>query len=233
MLNKENNHKEHRQRLKERYHREGLDNFEMHNVLELLLFFGIPYKDTNDLAHELLNRFGSLSGVLEASREELMSVKGMGENAATLLNLIPSLSRKYLEDKVDEKAVMSSCEDVGNYLVAKYRFRQDEVFSMLCLDQSCRLISWEIISIGTINVTAVNSRKVIEAAMKTSANAVVLAHNHPNGLAVPSSDDIKSTIALVEALDIIGVRVLDHIIISGEDFVSLVSSQQYKKIFKQ
>ncbi|MBQ2816026.1 MAG: DNA repair protein RadC [Clostridia bacterium] len=205
----------------------------MHNVLELLLFFGIPYKDTNDLAHELLNRFGSLSGVLEASREELMSVKGIGENAATLLNLIPSLSRKYLEDKVDEKAVMSSCEDVGNYLVAKYRFRQDEVFSMLCLDQSCRLISWEIISIGTINVTAVNSRKVIEAAMKTSANAVVLAHNHPNGLAVPSSDDIKSTIALVEALDIIGVRVLDHIIISGEDFVSLVSSQQYKKIFKQ
>lgn len=231
-MNKENNHKEHRQRLKERYHREGLDNFETHNILELLLFFGIPYKDTNNLAHELLKHFGSLSGVLEASREELMSVNGIGENAATLLNLIPSLSRKYLDDKVDEKAVMNSCEAIGNYLVAKYRFRQDEVFSMICLDQSCRLISWEIISSGTINITAVNSRKVIEAAMKTSANAVVLAHNHPNGLAVPSSDDIKSTMALVEALNIIGVRVLDHIIISGEDFVSLASSQQYKYLFK-
>ena len=231
-MNKENNHKEHRQRLKERYHREGLDNFETHNILELLLFFGIPYKDTNNLAHELLKRFGSLSGVLEASREELMSVNGIGENAATLLNLIPSLSRKYLDDKVDEKAVMNSCEAIGNYLVAKYRFRQDEVFSMICLDQSCRLISWEIISSGTINITAVNSRKVIEAAMKTSANAVVLAHNHPNGFAVPSSDDIKSTMVLVEALNIIGVRVLDHIIISGEDFVSLASSQQYKYLFK-
>ena len=231
-MNKENNHKEHRQRLKERYHREGLDNFETHNILELLLFFGIPYKDTNNLAHELLKHFGSLSGVLEASREELMSVNGIGENAATLLNLIPSLSRKYLDDKVGEKTVMNSCEAIGNYLVAKYRFRQDEVFSMICLDQSCRLISWEIISSGTINITAVNSRKVIEAAMKTSANAVVLAHNHPNGLAVPSSDDIKSTMALVEALNIIGVRVLDHIIISGEDFVSLASSQQYKYLFK-
>lgn len=231
-MNSENNHKEHRQRLKARYHREGLDNFEDHNILELLLFFGIPYKDTNNLAHELLNRFGSLSGVLEASREELMNVNGIGENAATLLNLIPALSRKYLEDKVDEKAPMNSCSAVGNYLIAKYRFRQDEVFSMVCLDQSCRLISWEIISSGTINVTAVNSRKVIEAAMKTSANAVVLAHNHPNGLAVPSGDDIKSTMALVEALNIIGVRVLDHIIISGEDFVSLASSQQYKHLFK-
>lgn len=231
-MNSENNHKEHRQRLKARYHREGLDNFEDHNILELLLFFGIPYKDTNNLAHELLNRFGSLSGVLEASREELMNVNGIGENAATLLNLIPALSRKYLEDKVDEKTPMNSCSAVGNYLIAKYRFRQDEVFSMICLDQSCRLISWEIISSGTINVTAVNSRKVIEAAMKTSANAVVLAHNHPNGLAVPSGDDIKSTMALVEALNIIGVKVLDHIIISGEDFVSLASSQQYKHLFK-
>ena len=231
-MNPENNHKDHRRRLKERYHREGLDNFEDHNVLELLLFFGIPYKDTNNLAHELLNRFGSLSGVLEASREELMSVNGIGENAATLFNLIPALSRKYLEDKVDEKAPMNSCSAVGNYLIAKYRFRQDELFSMICLDQSCRLRSWEIISSGTINVTAVNSRKVIEAAMKTSANAVILAHNHPNGLAIPSGDDIKSTIALVEALNIIGVRVLDHIIISGDDFVSLASSQQYKHIFK-
>ena len=231
-MNSENNHKEHRQRLKARYHREGLDNFEDHNILELLLFFGIPYKDTNNLAHELLNRFGSLSGVLEASREELMNVNGIGENAATLLNLIPALSRKYLEDKVDEKAPMNSCSAVGNYLIAKYRFRQDEVFSMICLDQSCRLISWEIISSGTINITAVNSRKVIEAAMKTSANAVVLAHNHPNGLAVPSGDDIKSTMALVEALNIIGVKVLDHIMISGEDFVSLASSQQYKHLFK-
>ena len=231
-MNLENNHKDHRRRLKERYHREGLDNFEDHNVLELLLFFGIPYKDTNNLAHELLNRFGSLSGVLEASREELMSVNGIGENAATLFNLIPALSRKYLEDKVDEKAPMNSCSAVGNYLIAKYRFRQDELFSMICLDQSCRLRSWEIISSGTINVTAVNSRKVIEAAMKTSANAVILAHNHPNGLAIPSGDDIKSTIALVEALNIIDVRVLDHIIISGDDFVSLASSQQYKHIFK-
>ncbi|MBQ5890250.1 MAG: DNA repair protein RadC [Clostridia bacterium] len=231
-MNSENNHKDHRQRLKARYYNEGLDSFEDHNILEFLLFFGIPYKDTNDLAHELLNHFGSLSGVFEASREDLMSIKGIGENTATLLTFIPALSRKYLEDKVDEKVPMNNCSTVGKFLIGKYRFRRDEVFSVISLDQSCRFKHWDIISSGTINITAVSSRKVIETALKTSANAVILAHNHPNGLAVPSGDDIKSTIALVEALNVIGVRVLDHIIISDEDFVSLASSQQYKHIFK-
>lgn len=226
-----NNHSGHRKRLKDRFLREGLDSFEMHNVLELLLFFGIPYKDTNDIAHELLNRFGSLSGVLEAQYEDLVSVPGVGENAAVLIKLISPLSRRYMEDKLNEKTVLSSCEYVGEYLLAKYRFRQDELFSMLCLDQNCRLISWEQISSGTVNVTAVNTRKVIEAAIKTSANGVILAHNHPNGLAVPSADDIRSTMALIEALDVIGVKVLDHIIVGSEDYVSLASSRQYKKLF--
>ncbi len=231
-MSEKNNHQGHRKRLKDRFLREGLDNFEIHNILELLLFFGIPYKDTNDIAHELLNKFGSLSGVFDAPYEELMNVSGIGENVATLIKMISPLSRKYMEDKLNEKAVLDSCDAVGEYLVAKYRFRQDELFSMVCLDQSSRLIGWEQISSGTINITAVNTRKAIEAAMKTSANAVVLAHNHPNGLAVPSSDDIRSTQELVDALGVIGVRVLDHIIIAGEDFVSLASSRQYKNLFK-
>lgn len=227
-----NHHKEHRKRLKNRFLSEGLDNFEMHNILELLLFFGIPQKDTNDLAHELLNKFGSLSGVFEAPYSELIKVKGIGDNAATLIQLISPLSRIYLEDKIKERVTFDSTSAVGNYLLAKYRFRKDEMFSMLCLDQNCRLIKWEPISSGTINVTAVNTRKVVEAVMNTSANAVVLAHNHPAGLAVPSADDINSTIAIRKLIEPLGVTLLDHIIIANEDYVSLLESDQYKFVFK-
>ncbi len=226
-----NNHAGHRLRLKKRFRREGLDNFETHNILELLLFFGYPQKDANELAHDLLNRFGSLSGVIDAPYNELLAVNGVGENTATLLKLIPPLSRTYLEDKLNDKTRLDSCDAVGEFLLAKYRFRQDELFSVLCLDQNCRLINWEQISSGTANVTAVNTRKVVEAVMRTSANAVVLAHNHPNGLAVPSPDDISSTATIVDMLDVLGVKVLDHIIIAGEDYVSLASSHQYKKLF--
>lgn len=228
----DNNHAGHRKRLKDRFLRDGLDGFEIHNVIELLLFFGIPYKDTNDIAHNLLNRFGSLAGVLEAPYEELAKVAGVGDNAATLIKLIAPLSRRYMEDKVNGKTVLNNCDAVGEFLMAKYRFRRDEMFSMLCLDQNCRLISWEQISDGTVNVTEVSTRKVIEAAMKTSANGVILAHNHPNGLAVPSNDDIRSTIMLIDALSVIGVRVLDHVIIGEEDYVSLINSHQYRSLFK-
>ncbi|MBQ5597646.1 MAG: RadC family protein [Clostridia bacterium] len=227
-----NHHKEHRKRLKNRFLSEGLDNFEVHNVLELLLFFGIPQKDTNDLAHELLNKFGSLSGVFEAPYSELIKVKGIGDNAATLIQLISPLSRIYLEDKLSEKISFDSTRAVGKFLLAKYRFRKDEMFSMLCLDQNCRLIKWVPISSGTINVTAVNTRKVVEAVMNTSANAVVLAHNHPAGLAVPSADDINSTIAIRKLIEPLGVTLLDHIIIANEDYVSLLESDQYKFVFK-
>ena len=227
-----NHHKEHRKRLKNRFLSEGLDNFEMHNILELLLFFGIPQKDTNDLAHELLNKFGSLSGVFEAPYSELIKVKGIGDNAATLIQLISPLSRIYLEDKLSEKISFDSTRAVGKFLLAKYRFRKDEMFSMLCLDQNCRLIKWVPISSGTINVTAVNTRKVVEAVMNTSANAVVLAHNHPAGLAVPSADDINSTIAIRKLIEPLGVTLLDHIIIANEDYVSLLESDQYKFVFK-
>ncbi len=227
-----NNHAGHRQRLKDRFLREGLDNFETHNILELLLFFGVPHKDTNELAHELLNRFGSLSGVLEAPYNELMNVDGVGRNVATLLKFIPELSRKYLEDKLQDKTILDNGTAVGEFLMAKYRFRKDEMFSILCLDQNCRLISWEQISSGTINITAINTRKIVEAVMKTSANAVILAHNHPNGVAVPSAEDISSTATIVEMLDVLSVKVLDHIIIGNEDYVSLADSRQYQMLFR-
>ncbi len=227
-----NNHAGHRERLKARFLREGLDNFEIHNVIELLLFYGLPQKDTNELAHELLNKFGSLSGIIEAPYSELIKIDGIGNHTASLINLIAPLSRMYLEDKLNDKLRFDSIDAVGEFLLAKYRFRKDEMLSMVCLDQSCRLISWEVISSGTINVTAVNTRKVVEAVMKTSANGVVLAHNHPNGLAVPSDDDISSTIMIKNILETLSVTLLDHIIIANEDYVSLNESEQYKFAFR-
>lgn len=231
-LSAKNIHAEHRQRLKKRFISDDLDSFETHNIIELVLFFSIPQGDTNELAHKLLKEFGSLAGVFDAPYDELLKVKGVGEHTATLIKLLAPLSRKYMEDKTREKEVFDSCEAVGEFLLAKYRFRQNEILSVLCLDQNCRFISWEQISSGTVNATAINTRKIIEVAVKTSAHSIILSHNHPNGLAEPSPDDIRSTMMLVDALNVISVKVIDHIIIGGEDYISLANSQQYEKLFR-
>jgi DNA repair protein RadC len=224
-------HEGHRSRLKERFLKEGLDSFEPHNIVELLLFFGIPYKDTNEIAHDLISTFGSLSGVIDASYEDLVKIKGVGENAATLIKLIAPLSRAYMDDKYSQGEILNTTEAAGKFLLGKYRFRDDEFFSMTCVDSNCRLISFNIVSQGSINATEVSVRKAVEIAVKTSANGVIIAHNHPGGLALPSQADIFATQKLIDALRMINVYVIDHIIICGEDYVSLAQSKKYKNMF--
>jgi len=218
-------HEKHRQRVRERFKKESLDNFSDHNVLEFLLFHSIPRRDTNETAHRLMNAFGSLSGVLEAPIEELCKIDGIGENSAILINLIPQICRRYLDDKHDVGEIIDSTEKAGGFFMHKYIGRKDEMVSMLCLDNKCRVQHWVVVSEGTVNAAEVSVRKVLEHALRQSATSVIVCHNHPSGLALPSGEDLVTTRKIEDALASVGINLMDHIIIADNDFISLADSK--------
>lgn len=213
-------HEGHRERLKKRFLEEGLDSFEPHQILELLLFYSIPRKDTNEIAHGLIERFGSISGVFEADPKMLESVMGMGKSSAVLLALIPALTRIYLRDKWGERSVINSSVKAGEYAAALFAGRTYEVFYLVCLDSQNKVIYSSLLHEGTINETAVYPRKVVEEALRHKAVNVILAHNHPGGGLTPSRADIDVTAKIKTALNSISINVIDHIVVAGEKYIS-------------
>ena len=216
-----------RDRLKNRFLEEGLDGFDEINVLELLLFYALPRQDTNPIAHELLNRFGSLAGVLEAPTEALAQIPGMGRHAATLVSLIPALCRRYMVSRQEDRPYLTSTTQCGDYLIPRFFGFRDEVVCLLCLDAKCRVISCQEIGRGSVNSAGAPTRKIVECALAANAISVVLAHNHPSGIALPSREDVETTRRLALALDAVGVILADHIIVADEDFVSLADSRLF------
>ena len=186
-------HAGHRKRLKERFRQEGLDSFDELHVLELLLFYCIPQKDTNLLAHELLDRFGSLPQVLEATAEELEKVPGVGEHVSTLLTLITDISRYYMVSRSARFDVLLTNEQCGDYLLPYFVGRRDETVFMLCLDAKCKVLCCKEVGRGSVNSAGVPVRRVVETALGVNATTVILAHNHPSGIALPSKEDILTT----------------------------------------
>ena len=217
-------HGGHRARLKERFLREGLGGFEKHNILELLLFFGIPQRDTNPIAHALLERFGSLSGVFEASVEELCTVDGVSEHTATLLKLIPAVNRAVLGEKRNPDERYDSLNKIGNLLLQYYAGLTVETVTLLLLDNSDRMIDLVEICEGSVNRVQFDTRTLIEQALRPRVSRVVLAHNHPAGIALPSHEDVELTRRLQQALDVVDILLLDHLVIADDDFVSLRDS---------
>ena len=220
-------HAGHRDRLKNRFLEEGLDGFDEINVLELLLFYALPRQVTNPFAHELLNRFGSLAGVLEAPTEALAQIPGMGRHAATLVSLIPALCRRYMVSRQEDRPYLTSTTQCGDYLIPRFFGFRDEVVCLLCLDAKCRVISCQEIGRGSVNSAGAPTRKIVECALAANAISVVLAHNHPSGIALPSREDVETTRRLALALDAVGVILADHIIVADEDFVSLADSRLF------
>ncbi|AGX88185.1 RadC family protein [Candidatus Symbiobacter mobilis] len=209
-------HQGHRQRLRARFLEDGLDSFDDHQVLELLLFHAIPRADTNPIAHTLLHRFGSLSAVLEADPKDLASVDGVGQRAAALLALIPALTRRYLQDRIErESPALSDSHAVERYLVPLMAGRPEEVFYVLCLDSRCRVLYPALVGEGTVREAHVHPRHVVEAAIRHRAASVILAHNHPGASAEPSPADHRLTALLVQTLGALGIPVLDHAIVAG------------------
>ncbi len=219
-------HDGHRQRLKERFLREGLDSFTDIQVLELLLFYCIPRKDTNPIAHALLDHFGSLSQVLEAPPEELKKVPGIGGTVAGFLSLTTAVSRYYLMDRSTRVTILPTLEDCAQYLLPFFFGRRNEMVFLLCLDAKCKVLCCREVGEGTVNSAGISVRKIVETALGANATTVVLAHNHPSGIAVPSGDDIQTTRRIAAALSAVEIQLADHIVVADDDYVSMAQSGQ-------
>lgn len=213
-------HEGHRNRLKRRFLEEGLDGFEDHQILELLLFYAIPRRDTNEIAHSLIDKYGSLSGVLEADPKDLTATSGLGENSTVLLTLIPSLARIYLKDRWGVRPTLNSTARAGEYVLTLCAGRTYEVFYVICLDAQHKVIYPALVHEGTIDQAPVYPRMIVETALRHKAHSIILAHNHPGGSPSPSPQDIEVTKKIRTALESISISVLDHIIAAGERYVS-------------
>jgi len=221
-------HEGHRQRIKARFRAEGLENFSEVHVLELLLCYCVPRKDVDPLAHALLTRFGSFSRVLEASPQELEKVEGIGENISTFLTLITAVGRYYQTSLSKPGEVVRDIERCGQIMVPYFYGRNTETVFLLCLDAKCKVICCREIERGTVNSAAISIRKVVEAALDANATSVVLAHNHPSGVALPSPEDVQTTHRLAKALYAVEVSLLDHVIVADGDYVSIAQSGLYR-----
>ena len=221
-------HDGHRERLRNRYLAEGLDNFTEVQVLELLLFYCIPRRDTNELAHRLLDRFGSLSQVLDPRVEDLEQIDGIGHNAALFLSLVPAAGRYYSVNRANRCTILRNTTECGEYLLPFFEGRVQETVYMLCLDAKRKVLCCQMVGEGSVNSAGVPIRRVVEMALAANATTVVLAHNHPSGLATPSYEDIITTRRLAAALDAVEIVLADHVVVADGDFVSMVQSSYYR-----
>ena len=221
-------HEGHRGRLKDRFRKEGLDGFTDVQVLELLLFFCIPRRDTNPIAHALLTRFGSLHQVLEAPLHELEKVDGIGEQASTLISLTRQLARSYGVSQAGVEKILNTTTKCGEYLKPFFLGKRDETVYLLCLDAKCKALGCQEVGKGRVKSAGLSVRKIVETALAVNATSVVLAHNHPSGLALPSNEDVVTTRRVAMALDTVGIFLADHIVVADDDFVSLAQSGLYR-----
>lgn len=225
-MNKENLHKGHRQRLRAKYMKNCGVDMDDHQLLELLLFYSVPLKDTNDTAHLLLNRFGSVKGVFDADIHELMSIDGIGENSAILVKLIASLMSRYSLCEVDLRKPIKTFSDISNYLSSLYIGESNETVYLLLFNNSMRLLKTELLFRGSVNDVSLNTRMLVEAAYNYKASYVILAHNHPGGIAVPSSEDIELTYRLSRAMACVGIDFIDHFVVAANRCTPILHGAQ-------
>lgn len=221
-MDEQNIHKEHRLRMKKRFRENGIDGFSDHEVLELLLFYGIPYKNTNDVAHHLMKHFGSLSGVLEAEYADLVKVDGIGENTATLLQFIPELFKRYSVDKQMNGNRFRNVEEIGEYLVNTYIGSVRERVDILLFDSGMRMIAHIELSEGSFENSMLDSGRLAEIVFSHHTSGFVLAHNHPSGITEPSDVDIMMTREIYKAFIPFKKYMISHFIVAGGEYEDIL-----------
>ena len=218
-----NPHLGHREKLRQRFIREnGLDHFEDHQILELLLFYANPRGDTNPIAHALLEQFGSLKGVLEARPEMLMTVTGVKETAATLISMVVPLTRVWNRCAMAEPERIGNSREAENYCLSILAGERTERFYVISLNAKCNVLGRRKISEGSLSEVSAYPRMVMETALNYNAHSVLLCHNHPGGTCAPSPEDISSTLQLQRLLNGVGILVLDHVIVAGDRTYSMI-----------
>jgi DNA repair protein RadC len=231
-VNENGIHDGHRDRMRERFRKNGFESMHPHEMLEMLLFYSVPRRDTNELAHRLIDTFGSLSGVFEASEEQLTSVKGITPSSATLIKMILPFAREYKCEVADAKRLKNS-QECGEFLKDYYSGMMQERVTALCLDSGCRVLGFETVCDGDVSNVVINFRKLVEIIMKYPlTTAVIISHNHPGGIALPSREDIAATTNLRNTLTAMNIGLVDHIIVSDNDYVSMSSSPGFGNVFK-
>lgn len=226
-----NLHAGHRARVKENVLKNGFTQLEDHRLLELLLFYSIPREDTNEIAHRLLDRFGSFTAIIKSTPQELMKVSGVGENTAILLSSLFELYQRVSKEVVLKKRPYSS-EEIVELAAAHFLNEENEKILLLCFDNNKKLIFNDFISSGDSEKVEFDIKKIVGRVIDCNAPIVVIAHNHPGfDKASPSGFDISTTIELATVLRKLGVILIDHIIVANNEKYSMRSDEKYKNIF--
>lgn len=217
-------HKNHRERLRERFLETGLKGFAPHEVLELILFYSIPRQDTNETAHKLINHFGSFSAVLDASPTELMRITGVKETSAALIKLIPLLCSYYHLDKVCGGESFVSIESIAKYCMYKTLSETKERFYVMVFDNTMRLLAFEMLTEGSCSEVEVNLEQLAQILFRYSGSNFILVHNHPGGTPSPSEEDIILTQKIYSATAPINKMLIEHLIISKNRYIPIMQA---------
>lgn len=230
----DNLHAKHRERVRKSFLADGFnENTPEHKILEMLLFYSISRKDTNELAHKLINRFGSLAAVLDAPVSELLKIEGVGENTAALIKLIMPVARVYMNSKnISSQENNYNFSKILDSIVDRYIGLTEETVIMTSFNNAGKILGYDVIGRGDISSVGISMRRIVETVVSRNATSVIISHNHPNGNAIPSGSDIAITEKITEALSNIDVKLIDHLIVADGDYVSMRQSSQFKYIFK-
>ncbi|MBQ4569303.1 MAG: DNA repair protein RadC [Ruminococcus sp.] len=219
-MSTQHNHDGHRNRMRNRYLETGFDSFQDHEILEMLLYNCYTRRNTNDIAHKLLEEFGSISAVLEAPVDSLVK-SGISRNVAVYLHMIPDICRVYYDDRNNSNRKIIKHEYICDYFASKFIGRVDETIYLLLLDSKEKEIFCGVVSTGTTCTSDVPIRKIVDLSLRYNASYAIIAHNHPSGVALPSKEDVTVTKLLRSTLAAVGVRLIDHVIVADEESVSL------------
>ena len=213
-------HKDHRQRKRRQFYDHGADAFADHELLELLLFYGIARQDVNPIAHNLIEEFGSLEAVFAAPIEALEAVDGIGTQTAILLKLAPELMRRAHLSSLKNDVPLDTVERIGDFFSDLFICESNEVMYQLCLDAKGKKLNCRKVAEGDPSAISINTRTIVQNALKCNAVMVAIAHNHPSGVAFPSHADKVATQQIREALSAVNVALIDHIVVAGDDYIS-------------
>ena len=220
-------HKGHRQRLKARFLETGLDSFTDVQALELLLFYAIPRSDTNPIAHELIEKYHDINGVLDAPVRELVKLDGIGENAAVMIKLVHDIAHLYRDNAVNSKVNLASSERLYDFVRMKFLGETREIVYMLSLDAHGRLKHCIKVADGTPTNVVSDNRSLVELALRFDVTNAVIAHNHPNGFATPSQADIAATETIAKLFSTVSINLVDHVIAAEDEIFSFAMSKKY------
>ncbi len=204
--------------MKARLLQSGFDSFAEHELLEIHLFYSLPRRNTNELAHQLIERFGSLKGVMYAAPDELLSVKGIGENTVAMIKLYQETVKKCAQESNAPRRKFDSYEKVVDYANQLFVGSVCETMYGIFLDSSLYLLDSCCLATGSINESKPIIRTIVEKALNKKATSVVLVHNHPKGTSEPSNEDIDFTAAIEDALNLVSVDLIDHLVIGTDGY---------------